>query len=448
MKDLAVIILAAGKSKRMKTRMPKVLHKVGGKCLIDRVLDAVEKIEPSSVHMVVGYEKEQIIKHIEDTDRKVIFSEQKELLGTGHAVAQAIPNLKDEKYIMVINGDMPLVNFEELESFYNEHISSSVKVSLMSAIVPWESDFGRIIRDENKNVIGIKEFKDSTDEEKKIKEVNLALYIFEKDFFVNALPSIGTNNAQKEYYLTDLISIASKDGEKILSHICADPNISRGVNSREDLAEIEYFVRESKVKELMKSGVTFIDPKSAFIDSDVEIGMDTVIYPFTIIEGKTVIGENCVIGPSSRIVNSVVGDGSTVANSILLEAKTGKEANIGPFAYLRPNAVLADKVKVGDFVEIKNSSIGVGTKVPHLSYIGDATLGEKVNIGAGTITCNYDGVRKHKTFIDDGTKIGSNTNLVAPVKVGKNVVTGAGATVTKDIPDNSTAVGVPARVVK
>ena len=324
MKDLAVIILAAGKSKRMKTRMPKVLHKVGGKCLIDRVLDAVEKIEPSSVHMVVGYEKEQIIKHIEDTDRKVVFSEQKELLGTGHAVAQAIPNLKDEKYIMVINGDMPLVNAEELENFYNEHISSSVKVSLMSAIVPWESDFGRIIRDENKNVIGIKEFKDSTDEEKKIKEVNLALYIFEKDFFVNALPSIGTNNAQKEYYLTDLISIASKDGEKILSHICADPNISRGVNSREDLAEIESFVRESKVKELMKSGVTFIDPKSAFIDSDVEIGMDTVIYPFTIIEGKTVIGENCVIGPSSRIVNSVVGDGSTVANSILLEAKTGK----------------------------------------------------------------------------------------------------------------------------
>lgn len=444
MKDLAVIVLAAGRSKRMRTEIPKALHKAGGKCLIDRVMDAVKAVSPSSVHVVVGYEKEQIMAHLGDS---VSYAEQKELLGTGHAAWQAVPNLKDENTVMIINCDMPMITGRELESFCFEHEESGSKISLMSAVVPWESDFGRIIRDKDGNATAIREYRDASEEERKIKEVNLALYLFDRKLFEELVPMISSENDQKEYYLTDLIEMAAERGEKVLSHVCADPDVSRGVNSRSDLAEIDAVIRRKTIERLMDEGVSFTDPSTVYIYGDVKIGIDTVIHPFTFIDGNTVIGRNCVIGPSSSITDCRVGDRCSIVRSVAISSEIGNDANIGPFSYIRPGNRLADKVKVGDFVELKNSVIGAGTKVPHLSYVGDAELGSKVNIGAGTITCNYDGKNKHRTVIGDNSKIGSNTNLVAPVTVGKNVVTGAGAVVINDALDNSTVVGVPAKPI-
>ena len=443
MKSISAVILAAGKSKRMKTRIPKVLHKVAGIALIDRVLNAVESVNPVSVYAVVGYEKEQIISHLGD---RVKFAEQKELLGTGYAVMQVVPYFKDEEDILVICGDMPLISGDMLNEFMVSHKNSNAPFSLMSAIVPWESDFGRIIRDEKGGVSAIREFKDANDSEKQINEVNLALYIVKKEYLIKYLPQIKSENSQKEFYLTDLVSLIVKNGEIVNSYICKDPIVSKGVNSRSDLAELNDIVRRRKIYSLMNEGVTFIDPGSCFIDENVKIGMDTVIKPFTIISGNTVIGEDCIIGPSSSIENALISNNVTVANSIIISSEIGEGTSVGPFAYIRPDNIVGKNVKIGDFVELKKSRIGNGTKVPHLSYVGDAVLGEMVNIGAGTITCNYDGKNKHQTVIGDGTHIGSNTNLVAPVNVGKNAVTGAGAVVTKDIPDNSTAVGVPARI--
>ncbi len=445
MKKIAAVILAAGRSKRMFTKIPKVLHKVGNKPLIDRVLKAVKYIKPNSITTVVGYEKQQIIDHLGDN---VNYAEQKELLGTGHALMQAMPLITDETLVMVICGDMPLITGEILEAFVKSHTESKAGLSLMSAVVPWETDFGRIMRDLSGNVTAIKEHKDANEEERKIKEVNLALYIIEKKLLEEFLPSIKPENAQKEYYLTDIISLMAKQNMKINAYICEDPYTSRGVNSRVDLAELNEIVRNKKNHDLMIKGVTITDPKSCYIDEEVNIGMDTVILPFTFIEGATSIGENCTIGPSVQIKNAEISNGVTILNSIVLSSKIGNNTSIGPFSYIRPDNILGENVKIGDFTELKKSIIGDGTKVPHLSYVGDATLGAKVNIGAGTITCNYDGKNKHKTVIGDGTHIGSNTNLIAPVTIGKNVTTGAGSVVTKDIPDGATAYGVPAKITK
>lgn len=443
MSNISAIVLAAGRSKRMHTRIPKVLHRVGGVPLIDRVLKAVTCVEPSSVYVVVGYEKEQIISYLGEN---ICFVEQKELLGTGHAVQQVVPYFKDEENVLVICGDMPLITGEILREFVASHESSGAIFSLMSAVVPWDSDFGRIVRDASGQVTAIKEFKDATESEKQIKEVNLSLYIIKKDYLVKFLPLLRSENAQKEYYLTDLVSLVNENGMDINVYIAKDPEISKGVNSRVDLAELNSTVNKLKIHSLMMSGVTFIDPESCFVDEEVEIGMDSVIYPFTIINGKTSIGDNCVIGPCSRIENARLASNVTVANSIVISSSIDEGTTVGPFSYIRPDNVIGKCAKIGDFTELKNSVIGNGTKVPHLSYIGDAVLGEKVNIGAGTITCNYDGKSKHKTVIGDRTNIGSNTNLVAPVTLGKGVVTGAGAVVTKDVPDGATVVGVPARV--
>ena len=443
MSNISAIVLAAGRSKRMHTCMPKVLHKVGGIPLIDRVLNAVKVINPNSIHIVVGYEKEQIISHLGES---VNFVEQKELLGTGHAVQQVIPYLKDEENVLVICGDMPLIIGEVLKEFISNHKTSNAPFSLMSAVVPWESDFGRIVRDSSGKVTAIREFKDASESEKQIKEVNLALYMIKKEHLLKFLPLLKSENAQKEFYLTDLVSLITENGMNINAYIVKDPVISRGVNSRVDLAELNDIVRRRKIYSLMMSGVTFIDPESCFIDEDVEIGMDSIVYPFTIINGKTAIGENCVIGPSSRIENAQIASNVTIMNSIVMASSIGEGTVVGPFAYIRPDNVVGKNAKIGDFTELKKSVIGDGTKVPHLSYIGDAVLGEKVNIGAGTITCNYDGKNKHKTVVGDGARIGSNTNLVAPVRVGKDAITGAGSVITKDIPDGATAIGVPARV--
>jgi bifunctional UDP-N-acetylglucosamine pyrophosphorylase/glucosamine-1-phosphate N-acetyltransferase len=441
------IILAAGKSKRMKTRKPKVLHELFGKPLIDYVIEAVEGAGISRIFMVVGYEMEKVKEHLGD---RVTFVEQREQLGTGHAVQQVAPLLEGmEGDALILCGDMPLISKEILQDFMTFHKGGKGSVlSLLSTIMPWETDFGRIIRSGDGDVERIVEYRDATPEEKAVKEVNLSLYLFSISHLLAMLPRIGLPNAQKELYLTDTIYLTRRDGMAVQAHICPDAEASRGINSRRDLAELREIMRRRIIEAHMDNGVTFIDPSGCSVDPDVKIGMDTEIRPFTFIEKGTVIGEDCLIGPFSRLSGAIIGDRVTVNSSIVTGSSVGDDTSIGPYAYIRPDNRIGNHVKIGDFVELKKSTIGDSSKVPHLAYVGDATIGSRVNIGAGTITCNYDGVKKHPTFVDDGAHIGSNTNLVAPVKVGKNVVTGAGAVVTQDLPDNSVAVGVPAKVIK
>lgn len=441
------IILAAGKSKRMKTRKPKVLHELFGKPLIDYVVEAVEGAGIKKIFLVVGYEMEKVKEHLEG---RVTFVEQRELLGTGHAVQQVAPYLEGMKGdALILCGDMPLISSDILKDFISFHKGKKEHIlSLLTTMMAWETDFGRIVRSDVGDVLRIVEHRDATPEERAIREVNLAIYLFSIPHLLSVLPRIGLPNVQKELYLTDTIYLTRQDGIAVQAHICPDAEASRGINSRQDLAALREIMRHRIIDTHMDNGVTFTEPSSCAVDPDVKIGMDTIVHPFTFIEKNTVIGEDCVIGPFTRIVESKIGSRVTVNSSIVLESSVGDDSSIGPYAYVRPDNDIGAHVKIGDFVELKKSTIGDYSKVPHLSYVGDATIGRKVNIGAGTITCNYDGVRKHNTFVDDGAHIGSNTNLVAPVKVGKNVVTGAGAVVTKDLPDNSLAVGVPAKVIK
>lgn len=442
MSKLSIVILAAGRSKRMNTHMPKVLHKAGNRALIDRVLTASQPLNADSVHVVVGYEKQQIMDHLGNS---VQYTEQKELLGTGHAVMQVIPKLKDEEEVMVICGDMPLLSAESLHDFTDAHRASGAKLSLMTAVVPWESDFGRIERGDEGNVVKITEYRDASEAVRQIREVNLALYLFDRRHLLRLLPLLKADNAQKELYLTDLVEMTAREGLAVNGYICEDPYISLGVNSRVDLARINGIIRERTMEKLMLSGVTVTDPGSCHIDESVEIGMDSTVHPFTIIEGNTVIGKNCVIGPSAKITDASLGDGVSVLQSTVVSSQIGNHVSVGPYSYIRPGNVVEEGAKIGDFVELKKSHIGKGSKVPHLAYVGDAVLGEGVNIGAGTITCNYDGKNKHRTVIGDGSRIGSNTNLVAPVTLGKNVTTGAGAVVLQDVPDGAMVAGVPAK---
>jgi bifunctional UDP-N-acetylglucosamine pyrophosphorylase / glucosamine-1-phosphate N-acetyltransferase len=444
--ELRAIVLAAGKSTRMKTKIPKVLHQLMGRPLIDYVVGAVECLGAGSIYMVVGFEMEQVEEYLKS---RVTFVSQREQRGTGHAVQQVMPHL--EGYggkVLILCGDMPLITKEILEKFVASHIEKRAPLSMLTALIEGESDFGRIVRTASGDVERIVEYKDATQEERAIREVNLSIYLFDAPYLHEVLPKIGLPNVQKELYLTDTVYLTRQAGLPINAHICGDADAARGVNSRADLALLIDIMRRRIIDAHMREGVTIIDPSSCFIDSTVKIGMDTIVNPFTFIEKNTTIGEDCLIGPFTRIADSAIGRGVTVTQSIVMASSIGEGAQVGPFANVRPETVIGRNAKIGDFVELKKSRIGDFSKVPHLSYIGDATLGEHVNIGAGTITCNYDGVRKNPTFIDDHAHIGSNTNLVAPVKIGKHVVTGAGAVVTQDLPDFALAMGVPAKIKK
>jgi bifunctional UDP-N-acetylglucosamine pyrophosphorylase/glucosamine-1-phosphate N-acetyltransferase len=446
MHDHAAIILAAGKSTRMKTRVPKVLHHLSGKPLIDYVLDAVDGAHVEKKFLVVGFENEKVREHVGE---RVTFVEQRELRGTGHAVQQVAPLIEGlTGNILILCGDMPLITADLLCDFIASHEEKKAPLSLLSAVVEGESDFGRIIRNQDGIVERIVEYRDATPAERALREVNLSIYLFSAPHLLQVLPLLTMENVQKELYLTDTVLLTREMGLPVHATICGDPDAARGVNSRHDLPAINDIMRKRIISRLMDEGVTFVDPATCHIDSSAMIGMDTIIHPFTFIEGAVIIGGDCVIGPMTTIKDAALGSRVTVTHSIVVGSTVGDDTSIGPFAYVRPDNVIGKKVKIGDFVELKKSTIGDGTKVPHLSYVGDATLGEKVNIGAGTITCNYDGVKKNQTFIDDGTHIGSNTNLVAPVKVGKHAVTGAGAVVTEDVPDYALVIGVPAKIKK
>lgn len=447
MNDVCAIIMAAGKGTRMKSTLPKVLHTVLGKPMIGFVLDNVSHLGVGQVILVVGHGSEAVVRAVGDRAQAVV---QEPQMGTGHALQVAAPHIRPEmKRIMVLSGDQPLISAENLTDLLTALSEPQACMSLLTVSLPWANDLGRIVRDSaTGSVSRIVEAREASPEQRAIAEVNLGTYAFTREALDMYLPRIGMPNAQKEIYITDMVLLAAADGRRVAPIDAVDPHTSIGVNSRKELAQITQVLRERINEHHMAEGVTIVDPASTFIHPGCHIGRDTTLLPFTLIEGATTIGEGCVIGPSTRIVDSRLGSGVTVQSSIVVEAAIGDDTSVGPFAYLRPGTDIGRGCKIGDFVEIKKARIDDHSKVPHLAYVGDAHLGSHVNIGAGTITCNYDGKNKHHTEIEDHVHIGANTNLVAPVRVGRGSKTGAGSVVTRDVPENAVAVGVPARVLR
>ncbi len=434
------LILAAGKGTRFKSRTIKVLHPLMGKPMIRIVLDTVARLGPDRIFLVVGYQKERMEKALASND--LTFVEQKSQLGTAHAVRAAGRILRPypDQDVLVMNGDLPLIRPETLRPLLKQHRSQGNALTFMSAVMSNPSGFGRVIYLDDHR-IRIVEEKDATPDQRRIKEANVGIYLFKIKDLLWALPKISNRNVKGEYYLTDVIEILSASGRRVAACPTRSDDEIVGVNDRLELARAIHKLRERKIKLLTEQGVTFYDPSSSWVDFDVKVGADSVIYPSVVLEGTTRIGQECVLYPGVHVINSQVGNRVKIqSHSFLEEAKVADEARIGPYARLRPGTRLRRDARVGNFVEMKNTDFGPGSKAMHLSYVGDAVVGAKVNIGAGTITCNYDGVTKHKTRIDGGAFIGSGTQLIAPVKVGKNAYVGAGSTITKDVSPNSLAV--------
>ena len=449
--NLEVIILAAGLGTRMKSATIKILHRAAGRPIIDYVLDLAGGLSTTPPVMVIGHQREAVQSAVGDRAR---FAIQEQQLGTGHAVLQAASVLEaaglSGKRVLILSGDVPLTRLETLRRLLDEHDTGGNALTLLTMRLSNPAMYGRIIRDANGGVLRIVEAKDASDDEKRIDEVNAGIYVFNGEHLFDNLRNLGNQNAQGEYYLTDLLGVLREGGHRVGAVIADDPVEALGVNSRADLAEVDIEIQRRVVEKLMKEGVTFRNPSTVVIDSTVKIAADTVVYPFVTLEGTTEIGKDCVIEPGSHLVNVRVGNGvhvktGTVAEDAIIE----DEATVGPYAHLRPGTQLGRKVKVGNFVETKKAIFGAGAKASHLSYIGDAEVGADVNIGAGTITCNYDGRKKHKTVLEDGVFIGSDTQLVAPVRVGRGAYVGAGSTITKDVPAGSLALSrTPQRVVE
>lgn len=429
--NIGAIILAAGKGTRMKSKHPKVLHKILEKPLLGYVLDSVSPLVDARPIVVIGHGGSSIKEYYEDS---LAYREQKNQLGTGDAVKSGIGALADEEAVFVLCGDAPLIRRETLEQMLESFKNGQAGAVVLTAVLPDSTGYGRIVKEADGSFRKIVEEKDADEEVRKIREINSGTYIFNRKLLEESLGELKNDNAQGEYYLTDVLELIRGKGFKVGIHLVADSDEIIGINNRVQLEEASRVVRRRINEKLMMSGVTFEDSATAYISSEVRIGEDVLIGPNVSITGRTVIEDDVVIGPNTIIKDSHIGSGTTVLQSIILESKLGRKCNIGPFAYLRPNSELADKVKVGDFVELKKTKVGEGSKIPHHSYIGDAIVGEKVNIGAGTITCNYDGQKKYQTIIEDGSFVGSNSNLVAPVKLGKESYIGAGSTITRDVP--------------
>ncbi|MDI6817662.1 MAG: bifunctional UDP-N-acetylglucosamine diphosphorylase/glucosamine-1-phosphate N-acetyltransferase GlmU [Actinomycetota bacterium] len=435
--NVAVIVLAAGEGTRMKSSMPKALHAICGRPMLHFVLVAAEALHPKKVVVVVGHKAEQVKEAVQDVD----FALQEEQLGTGHAVLAARDSLAGfVGTIVILSGDTPLITAETLCSLLDTHHASGASASILSARLRDPHGYGRIVRAEDGSVAAIVEEKDATDDERLIDETNSGIYCFDAEKLYAALGQVGADNEQREYYLTDVIKILREQGEKVTASIAADADEIAGVNSRVQLAFADNVMRRRVNEGYMLRGVTIIESALTFITPGAQIGVDTVVYPMTFIDAETTIGEGCVVGPSSRLKGCKIGDNTTIDNSIVLQSIIEDDATIGPFAHIRPGTHVKTGAKVGGFVEIKNSELGIDSKVPHLSYIGDAQIGDYVNIGAGTITCNYDGFEKYRTVVEDGAFVGSDTMLVAPVKVGKGSFTGAGSVISKDVPADSLAI--------
>lgn len=451
-KPLNVLIMAAGLGTRMKSKRAKVLHELGGSPLIAHVVRAAQALDPHSIITIVGHQAEEVERAVlAEAGELASFAVQAKQRGTGDAVESARSQLEDsDSLVLVLSGDVPMIKAETLRRFIEHHNNAGADCSILSVRLENPTGYGRVIRDQNDTFQKIVEQRDATEEQRQVKEINSGIYCFDARELFAALRKVEPRNDQGEYYLTDVPEIIMADGGTVNVFLHSDAREVYGINSRAELAEFENLIRRAATRRLMiDSGVTFIDPSHAYISAEAEIGRDSIIHPNVTIEGKTVIGEGCVIRSGVRITNSRLGDGVTIKdNSIIVDSQIDSNCAVGPFAHLRMNATLEEKATVGNFVEVKKSRLKRGVKAMHLTYLGDATIGERTNIGAGTVTCNYDGKNKHETIIEDDVKVGSDTMLVAPVRVGARSMTGAGSVVTKDVPPDSLVTGVPATVKK
>ncbi|MDR1417954.1 MAG: bifunctional UDP-N-acetylglucosamine diphosphorylase/glucosamine-1-phosphate N-acetyltransferase GlmU [Endomicrobium sp.] len=437
MQNFSVIILAAGLGTRMKSSLPKVMHELSGKPLVRWVIDAVSPLKPDKIVVVVGYGRKVVEENLSGSNVKFVY--QGKQLGTAHAVAQAKEVLKDYNGdIVVINGDVPLIKTDTISNLIKSNKDNGSSVTVLSTEVKDPFGYGRIIR-KNGFLEKIIEEKDASLVEKQIKEVNSGIYCFDKNLW-KALLKVKLNNVKKEYYITDTIAILKNSNSKA-SIVCVKNEFEvKGINSRVDLSQMETILQEQKIKSLLNSGVSIINTKNVYVSYDASIGTDTIIYPGTFIDTGVTIGKSCVLKGSNYIIDSKIGDESIISYSYVNGANIGKKVKIGPFAHIRPGSILKENVKIGNFSETKKSLIEKNSKVSHLSYIGDAQIGTNVNIGAGTITCNYDGKHKHQTIIEKNVFVGSNTNIVAPVKIGKGSLIAAGSTITHDVPKEKLAI--------
>jgi len=438
--DTHVVILAAGKGTRMKSARPKVLHRVAGRPLIERVLDCAEAIQPRTITVVLGHQADALRAALSER-QGLTFVVQEPQLGTAHALMTAEPALAGQTGLLVLlSGDVPLLRPETLSKLVDCHRQTGAAASVITAIVDDPHGYGRIVRT-GEQIAHIVEEKDASPAERTIREINSGIYAFSLDGLFDAVRGVAAHNAQREYYLPDLVAIYRRRGSTVETVTVSNPDEIRGINSRIELAAVSRIVRDRKNLELMASGVTIEDPATAYVDEEVTIGPDTIVHPGVSIEGRSSIGAGCEIHTGARIIDSQIGDRVTILNhSVITGSTIADEASVGPFAHLRPETQLQAKTKVGNFVELKKTVLGAGSKANHLSYLGNATIGEKVNIGAGTITCNYDGVVKRETIIEDGAFVGSDSQLVAPVTIGKGAYVGSGSTIRENVPAGSLAV--------
>ena len=443
--NFKAIILAAGKGTRMKSKYPKVIHKVCGKEMVNHVINVSQKSGVNDIVVILGHESDVVKERL---PKDSMIAMQTEQLGTGHAVKMAKEYINDEDTIVVLCGDTPLIKEDTLKRLFAYHLENEYHATVLTTKVDNPTGYGRIIRDNNEDLLKIVEQKDANEEEKAIKEINSGIYCFNGKSLRESLDLIDNNNAQGEYYLTDTIYIMRDRGQKVGAYNGSTIEELMGVNSRVELSKAEEIMRRRINEAHMVNGVTIIDTNSTYIESDVEIGNDTIIYPGVMLKGNTKIGSNCVIEMNSAIENSIIGDNTEVKNSTIIDSVVGENTTVGPYAYLRPKSNIGNNVKIGDFVEVKNATIEDNSKASHLSYIGDAYVGKDVNIGCGVVFVNYDGKNKFKSIVKDGAFIGSNSNLVAPVIVEEDGYIATGSTITNDVPKGALAIARERQVVK
>lgn len=445
MERVHAVVLAAGKGKRMNSDLPKVLHRLCGQPLITYVLDSLSRAGIEHRIVIVGQGADAVRAVVGGRAR---FIDQVDQRGTGHAVMQALPLLPErDDPVLVLYGDTPLLTPQTIRALLELHRSAGSSATMLTAELPDPSGYGRVIRDRAGRVQRIVEEADASPEEGRVREINAGTYVFDPQALREALAALTPDNAQREYYLTDTVSWLLGRGRAV-NALVASPDETMGINSRRELAQVEAVMRRRILDRLMDEGVTIVDPVTTYVHAGVRVGRDTIIHPQSHLEGATTVGRSCTIGPQTRLISATIADQVAVVASTVTESVVAEGTRIGPYSHLRPGTRVGRSVEIGNFVEMKNATVGDHTKVHHKCYLGDATVGERVNIGAGTITCNYDGKGKYPTVIEDEAFIGSDTMLIAPVRVGRGAVTGAGAVVNKDVPPGALAVGVPARVIK
>jgi len=437
---LTVVVLAAGQGTRMRSTIIKLLHPVAGQPMVTRTLDSVAALRPSRVVTVVGFQADQVRRTLDDRDCDFVL--QKEQRGTGHAVLQAARKIGSRSTVLIVSGDVPLIRPTTLRAFVNRHRKAGAALSVMTTLLDDPSGYGRVVRDSRSRIERIVEHKDASRSEREIAEINTGIYCAKASLLLPVLRGLKPNNVQGEYYITDAVEQLIGKGERVLAVCHAQADEVLGVNTRQELARASATLYARKAEELQTGGVTLLDAARTWVDPRARIGRDSTLYPAVIIEGPTVLGRGCTVLPGTRIVNCKLGrDVMVKDHCVLLDSRIGDAAEIGPFAHLRPGNSLGDRTRVGNYVELKKTELGQGTKAPHLSYLGDASIGPNCNIGAGTITCNYDGSRKHPTTLARGVFIGSDAQLVAPVTVHEGAYVAAGTTVTEDVPAGALAIG-------